>query len=104
MSTTLTFSPKTRVPALNGSCLTPEAMVSYMQALFNVGLLYDFDADLSDNDIQRSFNVTGPELERLKQNHQYIWTKQPDLYKWIESNRMLSDALDNLIKLSLVRN
>lgn len=102
MSTTLTFSPKTRVPALNGSCLTPEAMVAYMQALFNAGLLYHFDADLSDQEWPE--NPTAVELERLKQNHRYIWTKHPDLWEWIESNPLLSDALDNLLKLSLVRN
>lgn len=102
MSTTLTFSPKTRVPALNGSCLTPEAMVSYMQALFNAGLLYHFDDDLCG--MEWSENPTATELERLKQNHRYIWTNQPDLWNWIESNPLLSNALDNLLKLSLVRN
>ena len=102
MSTTLTFSPKTRVPALNGSCLTPEAMVSYMQALFNAGLLYDFDS--GPLYCQWSDKLTACELNRLESNHVYILAKQSQPYEWIGANPLLSDTLDNLLKLSLVRN
>lgn len=77
-------------------------MVSYMQALFNAGLLYEFNNVMSD--MCWPSDATQQELERLERNHRYIWTKQPDLWNWIESNPLLSDALDNLLKLSLVRN